>query len=135
MINKKGKSKPDFSAHVSLKDKHMPVWKVNEQLLANHGNERNINFEDDLAFIEKALADEFTFLFFIGLLRENNYRASDYPLTTVFITPSPKLVYPKDFLVQIVRSDDEIRKKLEEWINEAASYQKITLDKINQIRL
>src|SRR6185437_13925330 len=41
MINKKGKSKPDFSAHVSLKDKHMPVWKVNEQLLANHDNERN----------------------------------------------------------------------------------------------
>ena len=35
MINKKGKSEPDFSAHVSLKDKDMPVWKVNEQLVDN----------------------------------------------------------------------------------------------------
>ena len=35
MINKKGKSEPDFSSHVSLKDKDMPVWKVNEQLIDN----------------------------------------------------------------------------------------------------
>jgi hypothetical protein len=44
-------------------------------------------------------------------------------------------MYPKDFLTQIVRSDGEIQKKLEEWIREAKIYQKITLDKINQIRL
>ena len=80
MINKKGKWEPDFSTHVSLKDKDMPVWKVNEQLIDNHiqydENEKNINFEDDLPFIEKALADEFRLFIFIGLLRDNNHRAS-----------------------------------------------------------
>jgi hypothetical protein len=135
MINKKGKSEPDFSAHVSLKDKDMPVWKVNEQLIDNRVDEKNINFEDDLPFIEKALADEFSFLFFIGLLRDNDYRSSDYPLTTAFINPSPSLMYPKDFLMQIIRSDVEIRKKLEEWINEATSYQKLASDRMNEIHL
>jgi DNA-binding MarR family transcriptional regulator len=135
MINKKGKSEPDFSAHVSLKDKDMPVWKVNEQLIDNRVDEKNINFEDDLPFIEKALADEFSFLFFIGLLRDNDYRSSDYPLTTAFINPSPSLMYPKDFLMQIIRSDVEIRKKLEEWIDEATSYQKLASDRMNEIHL
>ena len=139
MINKKRKSEPDFSSHVSLKDKDMPVWKVNEQLIDNHiqhdDDEKNINFEDDLRFIEKALADEFSFLFFIGLLRDNNHKASDYPLTTAFITPSPSLVYPKDFLMQIIRSDVEIRKKLREWIDEATSYQKLALARMNEIHL
>jgi DNA-binding MarR family transcriptional regulator len=135
MINKKGKSEPDFSSHVSLKDKDMPVWKVNQQLIDNRVDEKNINFDDDLPFIEKALADEFSFLFFIGLLRDNDYRSSDYPLTTAFITPSPRLVYPKDFLMQIIRSDVEIRKKLKEWINEAAIYQKLASDKLNEIHL
>jgi DNA-binding MarR family transcriptional regulator len=135
MINKKGKSEPDFSSHVSLKDKDMPVWKVNQQLIDNRVDEKNINFDDDLPFIEKALADEFSFLVFIGLLRDNDYRSSDYPLTTAFITPSPRLVYPKDFLMQIIRSDVEIRKKLKEWINEAAIYQKLASDKLNEIHL
>jgi hypothetical protein len=54
MINKKGKSEPDFSTHVSLNGKDMPVWKVNEQLIDNRVDEKNINFEDDLLFIEKA---------------------------------------------------------------------------------
>ena len=35
MINKKGKSEPVL-LNVSLKDKDMPVWKVNEQLIDNH---------------------------------------------------------------------------------------------------
>jgi len=135
MINKKRKSEPDFSAHVSLKDKDMPVWKVNEQLIDNRVDEKNINFEDDLPFIEKALADEFSFLFFIGLLRDNDYRSSDYPLTTAFINPSPSLMYPKDFLMQIIRSDVEIKKKLEEWIDEATSYQKLASDRMNEIHL
>jgi hypothetical protein len=135
MINKKGKSKPDFSSHISLKEKDMPVWKVNEQLIDNRVSEKNINFEDDLSFIEKALADEFSFLFFIGLLRDNNYIASDYPLTTAFITPSPNLVYPKDFLMQTVRSDGDIRKKLKEWINDATVYQKLAYDRMNKIHL
>ncbi len=135
MINKKGKSEPDFSSHVSLKDKDMPVWKVNQQLIDNRVDEKNINFDDDLPFIEKALADEFSFLFFLGLLRDNDYRSSDYPLTTAFITPSPSLMYPKDFLMQIIRSDVEIREKLEEWIDEATSYQKLASDKMNEIRL
>ena len=135
MINKKGKSEPDFSSHVSLKDKDMPVWKVTQQLIDNRVDEKNINFEDDLPFIEKALADEFSFLFFIGLLRDNDYRSSDYPLTTAFINPSPSLMYPKDFLMQIIRSDVEIRKKLEEWIDEATSYQKLASDRMNEIHL
>ena len=117
----------------------MPVWKVNEQLIDNHiqydDDKKNINFEDDLRFIEKALADEFSFLFFIGLLRDNNHKASDYPLTTAFITPSPSLVYPKDFLMQIVRSDMEIKKKLREWIDEVTSYQKLASDRMNEIHL
>ena len=96
-------------------------------------SEENLNFETDLHFIENALADEFSFLFYIGLLRDNSHKASDYPLTTAFIRPSRNLVYPKDFLMQIVRSDVEIRKKLEEWINEATSYQNLSLEKINQI--
>jgi DNA-binding MarR family transcriptional regulator len=135
MINKKGKSEPDFSSHVSLKDKDMPVWKVNQQLIDNRVDEKNINFDDDLPFIEKALADEFSFLVFIGLLRDNDYRSSDYPLTTAFITPSPRLFYPKDFLMQIIRSDVEIRKKLREWIDEATSYQKLALAQMNEIHL
>jgi hypothetical protein len=135
MINKKRKSESDFSSHVSLKDKDMPVWKVNEQLIHNRADEKNINFEDDLRFIEKTLADEFSFLVFIGLLRDNDYRSSDYPPTTAFITPSPSLVYPKDFLMQIVRSDKEIRKKLREWIDEATSYQKLALARMNEIHL
>jgi DNA-binding MarR family transcriptional regulator len=130
MINKKGKSEPDFSAHVSLKDKEQQT-----QLIDNRVDEKNINFEDDLPFIEKALADEFSFLFFIGLLRDNDYRSSDYPLTTAFINPSPSLMYPKDFLMQIIRSDVEIRKKLEEWIDEATSYQKLASDRMNEIHL
>jgi DNA-binding MarR family transcriptional regulator len=135
MINKKGKSEPDFSSHVSLKDRDMPVWKVNQQLIDSRVDEKNINFDDDLPFIEKALADEFSFLFFIGLLRDNDYRSSDYPLTTAFITPSPRLVYPKDFLMQIIRSDVEIRKKLREWIDEATNYQKLALARMNEIHL
>jgi hypothetical protein len=74
-------------------------------------------------------------LFFIGLLKDNNHKASDYPLTTAFITPSPSLVYPKDFLMQTVRSDGDIRKKLKEWIYEATSYQKLASDKLNEIHL
>ena len=130
MINKKRKSEPDFSAHVSLKDKEQQT-----QLIDNRVDEKNINFEDDLPFIEKALADEFSFLFFIGLLRDNDYRSSDYPLTTAFINPSPSLMYPKDFLMQIIRSDVEIKKKLEEWIDEATSYQKLASDRMNEIHL
>jgi hypothetical protein len=44
----------------------------------------SLNFENDLHFIEESLADEFSFLFYIGLLRENNHVASDYPITTAF---------------------------------------------------
>jgi hypothetical protein len=74
-------------------------------------------------------------LFYVGLLRENNHKASDYPLTTGFIRPSPNLVYPKDFLIQIVASDDQIRNKLREWITESTNYQKLALEKMDQICL
>ena len=96
---------------------------------------RNFHLEDDLHLIENALADEFSFLFYVGLLRENNHKASDYPLTTGFIRPSPNLVYPKDFLIQIVASDDQIRNRLREWITESTNYQKLALEKMDQICL
>ena len=38
-------------------------------------------------------------------------------------------------LMQIVRSDMEIRKKLREWIDEATSYQKLALARMNEIHL
>ncbi|MGB8937445.1 MAG: hypothetical protein WCC17_20325 [Candidatus Nitrosopolaris sp.] len=79
------------------------------------------------------MADEFTFLFYIYLLRENDYKASDYPLTTAFITASPVLEYPKHLLNQIVAGDDQIRNKLKEWIRESKRYQHVALEKMDQI--
>jgi hypothetical protein len=35
--------------------------------------------------------------------------------------------------MQIVSSDDDIRNKLTKWIKEATSYQKLALEKMNQI--
>ena len=43
--------------------------------------EDDIDFEDDLQYIENTLADEFSLLFYIALLRDNDHKASDYPLT------------------------------------------------------
>ena len=83
-------------------------------------NKKILLVRDELHLIENALADEFSFLFYIGLLRYNNHKASDYPLTTGFIRPNAKSLYPIDFLMQIVNSDDDIRNKLTEWIKETA---------------
>ena len=94
-----------------------------------------LTFEHDLHFIEESLKDEFSFLFYIGLLRENNHLASRYPLTTTFMQPDIDIVYPKDLLNRIVVYDDEIRNKLKEWIKESKSYQKLTLEKIDDIYL
>lgn len=41
--------------------------------------------------------------------------------------------YPKHFLDRIVAADDQIRNKLNEWINESNSYQKKALDKMYNI--
>ena len=98
------------SRHVSLTFKNLPVWKVHKIYL--NRKEDKFDFEDDLLSIESTLADELSFLFYVGLLRENNHKASFYPLTIGFIRPSPSLVYPKDFLTQIIKSDDEIRKHM-----------------------
>jgi hypothetical protein len=95
--------------------------------------QENFSLENDLHLIENALAEEFSFLFYIGLLRDNNHKASDYPLTTGFIRPNPTSLYPTDFLMQIVNSDDDIRTKLTEWL--ATNYQKLALEKMNQIYL
>jgi hypothetical protein len=118
------------SAPVSLTFKDMPVWKV-DRLRPN--GQGSFNFEDDLQFIENALADEFSLLFYIGLLRDNDHKASDYPLTTAFLRPSPNIVYPKWSLMRIAKSDDEIRNKLTEWINETLEYQRLALDKLTKI--
>lgn len=95
--------------------------------------ERNFHLDDDLHIIESAIADEFTFMFYVGLLRDNNHTASDYPLTTGFLRPSPNLVYPKWYLMNILRKDKDIRNRLAEWVNEALSYQKQTTEKMNEI--
>jgi hypothetical protein len=123
------KRKPN-SARVSLTFKDVSVRKVN-RLRPNV--QESFNFEDDLYFIENALGDEFSLLFYIGLLRDNDHKASDYPLTTAFLRPSPNIVYPKWSLVSIAKSDDEIRNKLTEWINETLEYQRLALDKLNEI--
>ena len=79
------------------------------------------------------LADEFNLLFYIGLLRENNHEASDYPLTVGFIRSSPNMIYPKDSLLDIVRGDGKIRKQLVEWIREATTYQRLAFEKMNRV--
>jgi hypothetical protein len=128
MISKKPKLD---SPHISLTFKNLPVWKVHKLFL--NGKVDRFDFEDDLLSLESTLADELSFLFYVGLLRENNHKASYYPLTIGFIKPSPNLVYPKDFLTQMIRSDDDIRKHMLQWIREAAAYQRLALNKMNEI--
>jgi hypothetical protein len=118
------------SPHVSRTFKDMPVWKVHKLFLDKKAD--RFEFKDDLQSIESTLADEFTLLFYIGLLRENNHKASDYPLTVGFIT-NPSLVHPKDFLIQIIRSNNIIRKQVLEWVKVASVYQSLALEKMNQI--
>jgi hypothetical protein len=127
MIGKK--PKPTL-AHVSLTFKDMPSWKVNK-LFVNNQEEKDFDFNDEMQSIEHALADEFSLLFYIGLLRDNNHKASDYPLTVGFTRPSPNLIYPKYFLLQIIRSDGKVRKQLAEWIREATTYQRLALKKMS----
>ncbi len=88
-----------------LLSKTIPSWTL-DKLYANNMEQEDFSLENDLHLIENALADEFSFLFYIGLLRDNNHKTSDYPLTTGFIRPNPKSLYPTDFLMQIVNSDD-----------------------------
>jgi hypothetical protein len=95
----------------------------------------SITFEDDLQIIEESLADKFSFLFYISQLRENRHVASDYPITTASIQPDIGHVYAKGFLDQIVFADDQIRNKLKEWIKESKSYQKLALEKMDDIYL
>jgi hypothetical protein len=90
-------------------------------------------FEDDLHHIENALSDEFNFLFYVGLLRENNHVASWFPFTTELTRPNPRLAYDKYFLYSIVAADDEIRNKLNEWIKAAKTYQEEALKKMDLI--
>ena len=67
------------------------------------------------------------------MLRENNHLASRYPLTAAFMQQDIGIVYPKDRLNRIAISDDEIRNKLKGWIKESKSYQKLTLEKLDDI--
>jgi hypothetical protein len=91
-------------------------------------------FEDDLHSIENKLADEFSFSFYVGLLRENMHLASDYPLTSSFLGDQSRDFHvPIQFLNQIVADDDQIRDKLKEWITESIIYQEQALKKMNHI--
>lgn len=118
-------------AHVSLEYKDMPAWKVSQQMEIDW-EEKKLNFLDELHYIENAIAEEFSFLFFIGLLRENDSKASDYPIT-ISIPESPGLVCPKWFLQRVLHDDTEIRNKLLGWIDETLNYQKLALEKIKEI--
>jgi hypothetical protein len=94
-------------------------------------------FEDDLHHIENALEDEFTFLFYVSMLRTNNHLASHYPLTTRFLgDQSRDFRVPKYFLDQIVVADqtDQIRDKLRKWIAQSENYQKLALKEIEDRR-
>ena len=91
------------------------------------------SYEEELHVIENGLAEEFTMLFYIALMRENNHVASDYPLTIGFINSHPNLLYPKDILMTILSEDIEIRNKIKKWITEAIDYQKSALDKMNEM--
>ena len=90
----------------------------------------SLTFEDDLHYIENALADEFTFLFYIGLLRENNHLASHFPFTTDF---TAGFAFHKYFLHRIVGADDQIRSRLTEWLKASKTYQDQASKKIDDI--
>jgi hypothetical protein len=88
-------------------------------------------FKDDLHHIENALSDEFSFLFYVGLLRD--HVASDFPFTTELTGPNPRYAYDKYFLYSMVGADDEIRNKLNEWIKASKTYQEEALKKMDYI--
>jgi hypothetical protein len=90
-------------------------------------------FEDDLDRIENALADEFSFLFYVGLLRQNNHVDSDFPFTTAFTRPNPGFVYDKYFLDRIVLADDQIRRRLRKWLKASKTYQDKASKKLEDI--
>jgi DNA-binding MarR family transcriptional regulator len=90
-------------------------------------------FEDDLHHMEHALADEFSCLFYVGLLRENNHVASDFPFTTAFTRPNPGFVYDKYFLDRIVSVDDQIRNRLRKWLKASKTYQDKASKKLEDI--
>jgi hypothetical protein len=118
--------------NIHLKDLHGLTYGEMYAKYADNKQENPDSFMEDLKFIENALAEEFSLLFYIGLLRENNHKASDYPLTVGFIT-NPSLVNPKDSLIQIIKSNNIIQKQVLEWIREATAYQSVALKKMNQI--
>jgi hypothetical protein len=126
MISKRPKQ---TSPYVSLTFTDMPTWKVNKLFV----NEQEKDFDVDVHFIESTLADEFSFLFYVGLLRDNNHKTSDYPLTTGFMRPSPNLVYPKWLQMKILKRDKEIRNKLRGWMKETLSYQKQAFERMDEI--
>lgn len=118
--------------YVSLIHKDMPAWEVSQKMEMNR-DERKFSIRDELHYIENAIAEEFSFLFYIGLLRSNKYRASDYPLTTGSIVANYDTVYPNWFLMKIVHDDAEIRNTVLGWINETLNLQGLALEKINHI--
>lgn len=129
MKDKIRKSESNSDSH-ALTFKNMPTWRVNIPTVIS---EENFPLKDDLHVIENALADEFSFSFYVGLLRDNNHKASDYPLTTGFMRQSSNLVYPKWLLMRILKGNKEIRNRLTEWIKEALRYQKQAFEKMDEI--
>ena len=70
--------------------------------------------QKELSAIESVLAEEFTILFFLGLLRYNKHFESLYPFTTGFIPLNPNLAsIPKDPLMKIIRKDGRIKNKVQ----------------------
>jgi hypothetical protein len=90
------KRTPNDRILVSLTFKDIPSWKLKKLFINNNNNNMKqkdfTGLENEMHVIENALADEFSFLFYIGLLRYNNHKASNYPLTTGFIRPNAKSI-------------------------------------------
>ncbi|MGH9925287.1 MAG: hypothetical protein ACRD5B_07890, partial [Nitrososphaeraceae archaeon] len=106
MMKRKSEILDSNLTYVSLIHKDMPAWKVSQKMEMNR-DERKFSIRDELHYIENAIAEEFSFLFYIGLLRSNKYRTSDYPLTTGSIVANYDTVYPNWFLMKIVHDDAE----------------------------
>jgi hypothetical protein len=97
--------------------------------------ERQTIYQNGLSAIENIFAEQFTILFYLGLLRYNKHFESLYPVATGFIPLNPNLAsIPKDLLMKIIRKNVRIKNKVQILINEAVNHQNMTLDKMNEIK-
>jgi hypothetical protein len=111
-------------------DKPFAQYQIDNQYFVK---DINSMYKNELRFIENGVAEEFSLLFYIGLLRYNKHVASDYPLTSIFLRSNPYIVYSEWFLINILQKDKEIKNKVERWINETINCNKLQYDKFNEL--